>query len=269
MARTGAMEGKRVVVTRAADQCAELCRELEGRGCRVILLPLVSFGPPEDFSALDAVLAELERFDWIFLTSANAVRALAERSATLGRSLAQAAGSARIAAVGPATAQAAKEAGLEVGYVARTQHGAGLAEELSAEVRGTRVLLPRSDRANPALPETLRRLGAQAVEVVAYRTLSTDGARKEIEALEKGEADAILLFSPSAVHHLRELLGSEGMKRLASHMVFAAIGPVTAGALRECGIAEPVVAGDASVKGIVEALGGRWQAQSGAGARQG
>jgi uroporphyrinogen III methyltransferase/synthase len=265
----GALEGRRVVVTRAAEQCAELCQELEARGCKVIVLPLVRFGPPDDFAPLDAALGELEQFGWIFLTSANSIRAMDERCETLGRSLAQAAGAARIAVVGPATEQAALKAGLKVSHVAASQHGVGMAEELSAEVAGATVLLPRSDRANPALPEALRRLGAEVTEVTAYRTLAATGdERKKIRVIENGAVDAILLFSPSAVHHLRDLLGAERMGRKAGRIVFAAIGPVTAAALRECGIAEPVVARDASVAGIVEALAGFWGAKSGAGARQ-
>jgi uroporphyrinogen-III synthase len=265
----GGLKGKRVVVTRAAEQCAELCRELETRGCKVIVLPLVRFGPPEDFTPLDAALGELGKFGWIFLTSANAVRALAERCETLGRSLAQDAGEARIAVVGPATEQAALKAGLKVSHVAASQHGVGMAEELSAELYGVKVLLPRSDRANPALPEALRRMGAEPSEVIAYRTLAATGdERKKIRVIENGAVDAILLFSPSAVHHLQDLLGAERMGRQAGRVVFAAIGPVTAAALRESGIAEPVVAGDASVAGIAEALAGFWEAKSGAGARQ-
>lgn len=265
----GALAGKRVVVTRAAEQCAELRRELEARGSKVIVMPLVTFGPPEDFAPLDAALGELARFDWIFLTSQNAVRALAERCETLGRRLAEATGPARIAVVGPATEQAAVKAGLKVSRVAAAQHGVGLAKELSHEVQGARVLLPRSDRANPALPEMLRRLGAQVTEVTAYRTLATAGVEREKRReLESGAVDAILLFSPSAVHHLQELLGAARMRELEGRVVYGAIGPVTAAALREGGIENAVVAQEASAAGIVAALAGYWEAKLRTGTRQ-
>lgn len=265
----GALAGKRVVVTRAAEQCVELCRELEARGSKVIVMPLVTFGPPEDFAPLDGALCDLAQFDWIFLTSQNAVRALAERCETLGRTLAEAAGPARIAVVGPATEQAAVKAGLKVSHVAAAQHGVGLAEELSREVQGARVLLPRSDRANPTLPETLRRLGARVTEVTAYKTLAAEGGEREKRReLENGAADAILFFSPSAVHNLQDLLGTARMRELGGRMVYGAIGPVTAAALREGGIEDAVVAKDASVAGVVAALAGYWEAKSRAGAKR-
>jgi len=232
-------------------------------------MPLVAFGPPEDPAPLDAALRELVKFDWMLLTSQNAVRALAARCETLGISLAVAAGSLRIAAVGPATAEAAKKAGLQVAHVAATHHGVALAEELGGQMRGCRIFLPRSDRANPALPEALARLGARVTEVVAYRTLAAspaeEAARRQIE---RGEAEAVLCFSPSAVHHLADLLGAERMRALQERLVFAAIGPVTAAALREAGVGRVVIAPDASVAGILAALLSHWQAQAHAGVRQ-
>jgi len=263
-----ALAGKRVVVTRAAAQCAALCRELVARGATPLVLPLVAFAAPENTAPLDAALRELAEFDWILLTSQNAVQALAARCETLDISLAAAAGSLRIAAVGPATAAAAEKAGLKVAHVAATHHGVALAEELGGQVRGCRIFLPRSDRANPALPEALARLGARVTEVVAYRTLAASPAEEEARRqMERGEAEAVLCFSPSAVQHLADLLGAERMRALQKQMVFAAIGPVTAAALRKAGVEHVVVAPDASVPGILAALAAHWQAH--AGVRQG
>jgi len=263
-----ALAGKRVVVTRAAEQCEALCRELAALGATPLVLPLVAFAAPENTAPLDAALRELAEFDWILLTSQNVVRALAARCETLGISLAAAAGSLRIAAVGPATAETAEKAGLKIAHVAATHHGVALAEELGGQVRGCRIFLPRSDRANPALPEALARLGARVTEVVAYRTLAASPAEEEVRRqMERGEAEAVLCFSPSAVQHLADLLGAERMRALQKQMVFAAIGPVTAAALRKAGVEHVVVAPDASVAGILAALAVHWQAH--AGVRQG
>ena len=67
------------MVTRAPEQAAELIRELEKMGATVFILPTVSFAPPQDWSALDAALAVLGEFDWLLLTSQNAVRFFARR----------------------------------------------------------------------------------------------------------------------------------------------------------------------------------------------
>ena len=74
----------------------------------------------------------LGRYDWLFLTSQNALRALQERSEFLGLQLPKELEGVRVAAVGPATAEAARNAGLEVDYVARKHQGVALAEELAA-----------------------------------------------------------------------------------------------------------------------------------------
>ncbi len=257
-------------MTRAAEQCESLCREVEARGGTPFVAPLVAFAAPEEWAPLDAALRHLPDFDWMLLTSGNAVRALAERCETLGVSLPAAAGRVQIAAVGPATAQAAERAGLRVQHVAATHQGAALAEELSGRLRGRSVFLPRSDRANPDLPQALQRLGARVTEAVAYCTLPAAPAECERwQEILRGEADAILFFSPSAVYYLAALVGADGLRGLQARTVLAAIGPVTAEALREMGMERVVVAPDTSVAGILDSLAEHWLTKAHAGVKQG
>src|SRR2546426_11897275 len=70
------LAGKRVVVTRTLEQSELLSRELEARGATVRLVPLIRFAPPEDPAPFDAALRALGKFDWLFLTSQNVVRAI-------------------------------------------------------------------------------------------------------------------------------------------------------------------------------------------------
>src|SRR5439155_19545008 len=109
-------------------------------------------------------------FDWLSLTSAQAVRALIERGADLLRPLMRTERRVRVACVGPVTADSARSADRSVEYVAVTHNGVALANELGSKLEGTRVLLPRSDRATPDLPAALARFGAQVTEAIAYRT---------------------------------------------------------------------------------------------------
>jgi uroporphyrinogen-III synthase len=250
-----ALSGKRVAITRAAEQSQPLLAALREQGAQPILLPMVAFAPPDDLPALDDSLCRLREYHWVFFTSQNAVRALQERSEQLKVSLRDAIGTAQIAAVGPATAEAARAAGLAIAYVAKEHNGVALAQELQAEVRGKRVLLPRSDRANHDLVETLQRLGAHVTEIIAYKTLrpASDDTHN-LENILQDVPDAVLFFSPSAVHHLRELLGPQQFHNLAVKSAFAAIGPVTERALREAGVQRLVVASDASATAILESL---------------
>ena len=249
------LTGKRVVVTRAPEQCESLCNDLQTRGASPILLPLISFAPPEDFAPLDAALRDFSQFDWLFLTSQNVLRSLLERCTSLRISLAGAAGNVRIAAVGPATAHAAADAGLTIAHVAENHQGLALAEELHAELLGCRVFLPRSDRANPELPEALRQLGAEVVEAVAYRTVRPgDPDPAVLSAVSDGDADAILFFSPTAVLHLRDLLGESKFRAVQEKAIFAAIGPVTARALQDAGAQHIISAKDTTVPAVIAVL---------------
>jgi uroporphyrinogen-III synthase len=255
--RESPLREKIVIVTRAAAQSRELCEELNARGARVRLLPLVSFAPPENYDALDRALTRIETFDWVLFTSMNAVQAVDRRGNELGRGLHNAVKLPRAAAVGPVTADAAEAAGFSVEYVAADHSGAGLARELGEELRNKNVFLPRSDRANPEFPAALRRCGALVTDVVAYRNLPPSTTDRELlhESLRDG-VDGILFYSPSAVQNFLELLGRERLGMLQGRVLMVAIGPTTANALSAAGIQRIARAADTTTKAIVEALEG-------------
>ena len=249
------LEGKRIVITRAAPQSEALAKVLAGVGAIPTVLPLVEFGEPEDFGPLDTAIAQLEQFDWMIFTSGQAVRAFVARSKDLGASLLSAGSKLRIAAVGPVSAEAVRMAELPVEYVARTHNGVGLANELGGRLQGGSVLLPRSDRANPDLPAALKTHGAEVTEVVAYRTLQPGEVdRQKLSRVSAGEADAILFFSPSAVQYFGELVGAEHFIGLQNSLAITAVGPVTAEALRHFRMERIVVAADTTSAAVVQAL---------------
>jgi uroporphyrinogen III methyltransferase/synthase len=246
---------KRIVITRAAVQSEEFARELSALGAIPVVLPLVAFEEPDDFAPLDAAITQLEQFGWIVFTSGQAVRAVAARSERLGHPLSQAASKSRIAAVGPVSADAVRRAGLTVEYVAKNHNGVALANELGERLREQRVLLPRSDRANPELPAALKGHGAHVTEVIAYQNLiPSEVDKQDLGKIAAGEADAILFFSPSAVQHFGELLGIEKLCALQDRVAITAVGPVTANALREAKIERMVVAADTTAGAVLTAL---------------
>lgn len=254
-ATTMTLKGKRVVVTRAAEQSESLMRGLRDRGAVPICLPLVAFEPPDDLWPLDRAIREARSFDWILLTSQNAVRALQERCVALGLSLANTTEGVPVAAVGLATAESAKNEGLAVAYVASKRQGIALAGEMARELKGKTVLLPRSNRANPELVNVLHQIGAAVTEVIAYKTVPpTERDSANYEAVVREGVDAILFFSPSAVHHLQDMVGNERFREFSHRAAFAAIGPVTGDALHKAEVSRVVMAQDATVTAILDAL---------------
>lgn len=253
------LAGKRVVVTRAAEQSRELTQALELLGAEVLLLPCVAFGPSEDRGVLDAALLNLAEFDWIFFTSQNAVRFFARRCRELGLperpidSLQMY--RPQVAAVGPATEKAAKQEGIRVDYVAKNHSAESLAEELRTSLKGCAVLLPRSDRADSRLLTALREAVSRPTDAIAYRTLKPESFDAAIlHRISCAEVDSLVFASPSAFQNLASVTGAEKLAALSSRVQFAAIGAVTAQALRSAGVRVAIEASEVSATGVAEAI---------------
>lgn len=246
--------GRRIVVTRAPEQARELASQLTALGGTVVLLPAISFAEPADSAPLDAAIASLSSFDWILFTSANAARYFGRRCKTRGVDPKAAQSGARslfVAVVGPATAEAAAAEGFLVGHMAEEFQGISLARELAADLTRKKVLIPHGDLATEDLTVALRFAGADVTEVTAYRTLEVDSAAPEaLEALRKGEVDLVSFFSASAFRSVSKRVGVDVLGRIA----IAAIGPVTADAIRDAGLKVAVESKVPTAKAFIAAL---------------
>src|SRR5258708_37264032 len=202
------LDGKCVVITRAAEQSSELKERLENLGARVLLLPAVSFFGPSNTTHVDRVIASLETFDWVFFTSANAVRFFADRCRKVGRDV-RAGKKPRYAAVGPATASVAAKAGFTLDYVAQEFQGIALVRELGASLAGKHVLLPRSDRAGSDLPEALKRADVEVTEIVVYHTGGIGPCGPGVVvAVCMGRVGGVLVFFSLALGDFRSGIGA-------------------------------------------------------------
>jgi len=250
------LAGRRIVVTRAPEQARELIHELERLGAHVVLLPMVSFAPPEDWRKLDEQLRRLDWFQAILFLSKNAVRYILDRCAQLGIKCELLGSSNRlIAAVGPGTGKALEERGIRVNYVAEKGTGEALAGELRRSLAGRRVLLPRSDRGDERVTAALHAAGADVTEVVAYRTtVPTEADASVLGGISRAEVDAVLFASPSAFENFRTVIGETETQNLSNRIDFVAIGPSTARAIRESHSLVAVQAEEPSAAGLARAL---------------
>ena len=247
--------GRRVLVTRAAEQAAGLSERLAALGALPVEIPTIRAAPLEDRSELDAALADLSSFDWIAFTSANAVRFVFERLNALGAD-ARALHPVLAAAIGRATASALSARGVSANFIPDRAGSESMADGMARlGVSGARVLLPRSDLADGRLPDRLRRAGADVREVVAYRTTMPESSRPALaEALEAG-VDAVALASASAAVNLAALL--DGDVRRLDGVAIACIGRAAAAAASELGLKVDIVAQAPSVDALALELAAR------------
>jgi uroporphyrinogen-III synthase len=251
----GALAGRRVAVTRALTQAADLVALLSARGAQPLACSTIDIEPPESFASIDAAVRSLDRYDWVAFTSANAVTAVADRIDATGAALPP---TVRLAAVGPATARVLSERLRQADFVPRTALAEALAREMD-DVAGRRVLFPRGDRAGDALTRGLRARGAIVEEVVAYHTVPGGGAGELARLVRAGDVDAILFMSASSVHHLVAALDERSAPSRLGRQgpAVICIGPETARAAREAGLEVSAVATEKTAEGIVDALE-RW-----------
>jgi uroporphyrinogen III methyltransferase/synthase len=245
--------GKRVLVPRPAHQAEATAQAIYERAAAPVLFPVIDVVDPPDPSALRAAVQRLASYDWVLFTSANGVdRFFAELSRE--KLDARALGSAKLGVIGPKTADALRRYGVRPDAEAKEFTGEGLADAL-VEHGIRRALLPRALVARDALPEALRKRGAQVDIVAAYETRPA-GPERALELqriLTDGLADVVLFTSTSTVTSTLDLLGP-GALDLFGRVTVASIGPVTTAAAERRGLTVDVTAAEFTVKGLLDAL---------------
>ena len=244
------LAGRRVVVTRAADQAGTLSDALRRMGAQVVELPVVAFAPPEDWSAVDRALADLDRYDWLVFTSANGVRSFAERAQHNSVGLDNV--RANVCAVGPATAAAAENCGLVVALMPRDFAGDALAAVLSEQgLSGKRILWVRAAVARETVPDVLRKAGAEVDAVVAYRTIAPPGLGEQArQVFGADKPDWVTFTSGSTVKNLLAVVGIDALTGVRC----ASIGPVTTEAAQRQGLTIAAEAEPSTAEGLADAI---------------
>lgn len=250
--------GQRIVVTRTRLQASELSLRLAELGAEVLEAPTIRVEPgaAEALAAVDAALRHLSRYDWLVLTSANGVAALAERVEALGFD-ARAFAGVKIAAVGDVTAAALLSCLRLRADLIPPQF---VAESLAAELlkfpmKNPRFLLLRADIARADLPRLLRGAGHTVDEHAIYQNKPVAALPECVMmALKRGEVDWITFTSSSTVKNLIALLGDE--RSFLQSVKLASIGPITSQTLREHGLTPTVEAAVSGIDGLVAAMAG-------------
>jgi uroporphyrinogen-III synthase len=284
------LAGRRILVTRAAQQAGKLSDALRALGAEPVEVPVLEIRPPASYDPLDHALRQLDQYEWLILTSANTVRVLAERASALQISTLQPP-SLKVAAVGPATSAAAHEAGFQVTFVPESYVAESLIDGLTLNLkpqggeasgpRNTppssrdpeggggfnpriepaqpsralapegRILLARAAIARDVIPDALR----AAVDIVdAYQNVLPGAAPDQLRQALAGGLDAATFTSSSSVIHLAEAAKLAGIEFPFAGVPAISIGPITSRTLRELGWPPAAEANPSDISGLVVAV---------------
>ncbi len=245
--------GKKIVITRAAEQAQEFASLLEDQGAEVIPFPTIQIVPPKSYDPLDQAIRHIDRYHWIVFTSVNGVKGFFERLETLGRDIRDLQG-ARLGAIGPKTSAQLTQRGLRVDAFPAEYRAEALADVIG-DVKGQSVLLARAEEARDVLPKTLEERGARVQVVPVYRTIK---ARRMASAVKKrlldGEIDVVTFTSSSTVDGFLQHFTAAQRRRLFQKTRAAAIGPITAATLRTYGIRPAIRASRYTIDALAKAI---------------
>lgn len=243
-----AFAGPRVVVTRSPEQAPALAAQLAGYGFRPLLFPVIEFAPlpaPE----LDAALRQIDRYDWLIFTSANAVEFFCRRVGDLEPSRLP-----PVAVVGSATAAALANRGIAPAFTPSEFTGRALVAGLAAGLTGKRVLLPRARIGRPEIVQLLAARGAEVDDIALYDTVRASPPPDAFAELRRG-FEAAVFTSPSSVRNFLALIEPYAdIRSFLDQAIIACIGPVTAGAAGDAGLAVAVTPSGFTVEAVVEML---------------
>jgi uroporphyrinogen III methyltransferase/synthase len=251
--------GTRVLVTRPREQAADLVEQLESMGADAIESPMIRILPPDDFGPLDDACRRVDLFDWIVFSSTNAVDVFIERLLKTPHDF-RALGGVRLCAVGPSTADRLARHGLKVDLVPSEYRAEAISCAMAdtGSVRDLKILVPHADIGREVLGEELRSRGAEVTEVVAYRTViaepERDGEPDIYRMLLERRIDIVTFTSASAVRNFVKVLGAEPAADLLRPTIVASIGPVTAEAAAQYGIATTIQPPQYTVPSLVKAI---------------
>jgi uroporphyrinogen III methyltransferase / synthase len=248
--------GQRIVITRAREQAGQLSRRLRDHGAQVLEIPTIKLEPPTQRQEIVDALLELNSYDWLVFTSPNGVTKFFEYFFKRFHDMRDL-GGARIAAVGPATANKLKELHLQVDLMPDEALAVEVAKAFAKfeTIENLKICLLRAEVANRELPEALEALGAIVDDVACYQTVpeTEDATGAAASLLEQG-ADWVAFTSGSTVVHFHARFDLPALLRKFPQLKTAAIGPETSKALTVLGLQPTVEAKQHTIDGLVATL---------------
>ena len=225
------LNGKRIIITRPAGRGESLASGLRDLGAEVIMMPTIRTSVIP--GALDGV--NLSGYDWAGFTSVTGVEAFFGLLCEAGRDVREL-GTARIAAIGKATADALRGHGLRVDYVPEVYDGVHMAEGVSGK-----VLMFRALNGSAEIDAALSKHASFLSQVCIYRT-------DYVKLVHVPKHTDIIIFTSSST--VRGF--AESVKDMRSARAVC-IGEQTAREAENYGFTDIVISGQATVDALIAA----------------
>ena len=244
--------GRRVLVTRTAEQASALTDALTELGAEPVIVPTIEIVPPPSFNELDKAIKQLEKIDYLLLTSVNAVTAFFDRLETQGHD-ANALSGLQTVVVGPKSAEALATHGVRADLMPKDYRAEGVVALLKDRVSGKRLLYPKAALARDLIPAGLSAAGGDVIDPIAYASAPpADAAGKLQQALADG-LDLLTFTASSTVQNFVDLLDADPLAR-AKEIPVASIGPLTSETAEKLGFNVVIEPADSTLDDMVEAI---------------
>lgn len=249
------LAGKTVLVTRAAGQAGNFTELLQQVGATVIEMPALEIGPPSSWEALDLAIANLHTFNWLILTSTNAVDFFLERLQAQGKDTRTLA-TVKIAVVGKKTADRLQKQCLQPDFIPPDFVADSLAENFPESLEGKKILFPRVETGGrEVLVQELSAKGAIVVEVPAYQSQCPSAiAPSTLHALQSKSVDIITFASAKTVQCFDRLVKDSLSVNALEGVCIASIGPQTSKTCKQLLGRVDVEAQEYTLEGLVRSL---------------
>jgi uroporphyrinogen III methyltransferase/synthase len=256
------LQGKTVLVTRAAEQLSQFSQLLQQKGATVIEMPALEITSPSNWEDLDRAIAELANFDWLILTSANGVKYFCDRLANLNKDV-RVLAAIKIAVVGKKTASTLKKYNLRSDFIPPDFVADSLVEHFPETLTGKKILFPRVETGGrDILVKELSNSGAEVVEVAAYQSVCPDRIDSLAwSVLQQNQVDIVTFASSKTVRNFVRLIEGAGEKNpaltlesLLKDVCIASIGPQTSKSCQELLGRVDIEAKEYTLEGLTEAI---------------
>ncbi|MDX9714125.1 MAG: uroporphyrinogen-III synthase [Dissulfurispiraceae bacterium] len=251
------LSGQGVLITREYSDEFDRLKDL---GAEIFEFSTTEIQPPENYDDIDAAIESVTEYDWIVVTSKNAVAHFMNRFLSTGHSISEMQ-NIKFCAVGSKTAEALNAFGLNVDLIPDEYNAEGIvrsfignADPDSEPLKGIKILLPKPDNARDVFPSAVRRAGGHIDTPVIYHSVKTKKSSRELQDFfREGKISIAVFTSGAAFRNFLEFMGKDA-SALLHDVIIAAIGPVTAQAVEKAGFKVSVMPQESTIKAMTDEI---------------